>query len=84
MCARTQLRSTSLVRWRSPSPSPKYSDRSPAPHHLVGYRAEVILGLGVAPSETKAGEVSRLDVRDAVAGAADRRGVAARWVVAHR
>lgn len=52
-------------------------------YHLLGDRAEMILGLRIALSETKACEVGRLDVRNPKAGAANtslvatRRGVAA-------
>ncbi len=48
--------------------------------HLVGERAEVIAGERVAFTESEAGEVRRLDVRDAEAGAPDRGAVGLRRI----
>ena len=48
--------------------------------HLVGERAEVVAGERVAFTESEAGEIGRLDVRDAEAGTPDRGAVGLRRI----
>jgi hypothetical protein len=54
------------------------------PHDLVRHRAQVVLRLGVAFAEAEARQVVGVDVRDAVGGAHDARGVGVGSAVAAR